>query len=120
MSVILPKVVTDLTRRIRDLRGQRAMVTLSHASGATVRVTGGRIVQKRTLCQLAPGARKCQAAWSDLREMRDTSRGVPHFPHFRARQSGLLTVRVSLAVPTRSLPCALARGDNDRDRIEKD
>ncbi|KIJ39716.1 hypothetical protein M422DRAFT_257547 [Sphaerobolus stellatus SS14] len=75
---------------------------------------------KRTLCQLAPGARQCQAAWSNLREMRDTSRGVPHFPHLRARQSGSPTVRVFLAVPTKSLPCALARGDNDRDRIEKD
>ncbi|KIJ35002.1 hypothetical protein M422DRAFT_262964 [Sphaerobolus stellatus SS14] len=65
------------------------------------------------------GVRKCQEAWSDLRERRDTSRGVPHFPLFHARQNGSPTVRVSLAIPTKSLSWALARGDNDRDRIEK-
>ncbi|KIJ33421.1 hypothetical protein M422DRAFT_264686 [Sphaerobolus stellatus SS14] len=96
-------------------RRQRGAFCCLADAGATKRVTGGKVVQKRTLCQLEPGVCKCQAAWSDLRERRDTSRGVPHFPHFHARQSGSPTVRVFLAVPTKSLPCALARGDNDRD-----
>ncbi|KIJ38947.1 hypothetical protein M422DRAFT_258363 [Sphaerobolus stellatus SS14] len=102
MPVILSKVVTDLT-----------------SGGATGRVTGGRIVQKRTLCQLEPRARKCQAAWSDLREMRDTSR-----PAFSCPTEWITNCPGFFGcphpVPTKSLPCALARGDNDRDRIEKD
>ncbi|KIJ22531.1 hypothetical protein M422DRAFT_277015 [Sphaerobolus stellatus SS14] len=115
-----PKAVSeDSEERFAATRGWRAMVMLSQDGGATRRVTRGKIVQKWTRCQLEPGVRKCQAAWSDCGKG-GTPREVSHISrHFHARQSGSPTVRVSLAIPTKSLPCALARGDNDRDKIEK-
>ncbi|KIJ34742.1 hypothetical protein M422DRAFT_263101 [Sphaerobolus stellatus SS14] len=64
-------------------------------AGATKRVTGGKIVQKRTLCQLEPGVP------SGLERLAGKEGHLARCPaHFHARQSGSPTGRVFLAVAT--------------------